>query len=313
MLKGFIDIIFTTDFFASTLRLAAPLLLAAMGGIVSERSGVLNMGLDGMMLMGAFFAFAGVYFTGNVWVGLLCAMLSGLFLGIIHAFSCVSLGLNQVVTAVAINIFSLGITSSLLRTFFGTTTNALRSAGFTPWEIPILSKIPILGPIFFKQTVLVYIAMILVPITHYVFFHTTWGLKIRAVGEHPRAADTMGVKVLTVRWLAVLYSSAMGGLAGAALSITGLNTFIDNMSAGRGFIAFACIILGKFSPWGVAIAAVFFGLADSLQLRIQAIGLPIPYQFPIMFPYILTLVVLFVSGVSISPKAWGSPYLQDEE
>lgn len=313
MLDSLYSLVFSTDFFASAIRLATPLLLAAMGGIVSERSGVLNLGLDGMMLTGAFFGFSGTYFTGNVWVGLICAILAAAVFGVIHAFSCVTLGLNQVVVAVAINILSLGVTSSLLRTFFGTTTNALRSTGFTPLVIPGLSSIPVLGPIFFKQTILVYIALIIVPLTYYVFYHTTWGLKIRAVGEHPRAADTMGVKVQAVRWLAVVYSSALAGLGGAALSITGLNTFIDNMSAGRGFIAFACIIFGKFNPWGAAGAALFFGLADSLQLRIQAVGLPIPYQFPIMFPYILTLIVLFLAGAGVSPKAWGTPYHPDEE
>ncbi len=313
MLENLLTIVFSTDFFASSIRLAAPLLLAAMGDVVSERSGVLNMGLDGMMLLGAFFGFVGAYFTGSVWLGVLCAMLSALILGIIHAFSCVTLGLHQVVTATGINMLALGLSSSLLRTFFGTSTNALRSVGFTPTKVPVLGDIPIIGKILFNQTILVYVALILVPLTYYVFFHTTWGLKIRAVGEHPRAAETMGVNVFKVRWIAVLYSSTMCGLAGAALSIAGLNTFIDNMSAGRGFIAFACIILGKFNPWGVAIGAVVFGLAEALQLRIQAVGLPIPYQFPIMFPYLLTLVVLFLSGVGLTPKAWGSPYLQDEE
>jgi ABC-type uncharacterized transport system permease subunit len=313
MLNQILHIVFTTDFFASSLRLATPLIIACMGGIVSERSGILNLGLEGMMLMGSFFGFAGAYFSHSAIIGLLCAILGAMIFGLIHSFCCVSLGLNQVVVAVAINILGLGLTSSLLRTMFGSTTNQLRSVGFKPIEIPILSQIPILGPIFFKQTILVYIALLLIPITWWVFYKTTWGLKIRAVGEYPKAAQTMGVKVGLVRYLCVLYCSVLAGVGGAALSIAGLNTFLDNMTAGRGFIAFAAIIFGKFNPFGAALGAILFGVADSLQLRIQALGIPIPYQIPLMFPYIITLVILFVVGAGAAPQNWGVPCDQDGE
>jgi len=313
MLDQILHVVLSTTFFESSLRLATPLILAVMGGILSERSGVLNLGMEGMMLMGAFFGFAGSYFTGSPWLGLLCAVIGAMILGFIHAFSCISLGLNQVVVAVAVNILGLGLTSSLLRTLFGASTSQLKSAGFKPWEIPFLSNIPVIGTIFFKQTVLVYIGLLLIPLTWWVFYKTTWGLKIRAVGEYPRAADTMGVNVTKVRYLCVLYSSIMGGLGGASLSIAGLNTFVDNITAGRGFIAFSAIIFGKFNPLGAAAGAFIFGIADSLQLNIQALGIKIPYQIPLMFPYILTLIVLFAVGAGSSPKNWGVPYNPDGE
>lgn len=313
MLNEILNVVFTTNFFESCLRLATPLILAVMGGILSERSGVLNLGMEGMMLMGAFFGFAGAYFFHNPWLGLLCAILGALILGLIHSFSCISLGLNQVVVAVAINILATGLTSSLLRTLFGASTSQLKSVGFQPWEIPLLSDIPVIGPIFFRQTVLVYLALLLVPITWWLFYKTTWGLKIRAVGEYPKAADTMGVNVTKVRYLCVLYSSILGGIGGAALSIAGLNTFIDGIVAGRGFIAFSAIIFGKFNPIGAAAGALVFGFADSLQLNIQALGIKIPYQLPLMFPYILTLIILFVVGSGSSPKNWGTPYNPDGE
>lgn len=313
MFNQILHVILTTDFWQSGLRLAAPLILATMGGIVSERSGVLNLGIEGMMLMGAFSGFTGAYFFQNPWIGLVCAMLGALIFGLIHSFCTISLGLNQIVVAVAINILALGLTSSLLGTLFGNTTNQLKSVGFKSFEIPLLSSIPILGPIVFNQTVLVYIGLLLVPLTWWVFYKTTWGLKIRAVGEYPGAANTMGVNVAIVRYLCVLYSSILAGMAGASLSITGLNTFINNISAGRGYIAFAAIIFGKFNPLGAAGGAILFGLADCLQLNIQALGIKIPYQIPLMFPYIVTLVVLFMVGAGGSPKSWGAPYNPDGE
>ncbi|QRN84954.1 ABC transporter permease [Clostridia bacterium] len=308
------SVIFTAEFLGNSLRFATPLILAAMGGVVNERTGVLNLGIDGMMLIGAFAAFAGSYFTGNPWMGVLIAVISCMLLGLLHAFTTITLVMNQVVVAVAINTFSMGLASSLLRTLFGTSTNALRSPGFSEIGWPqALKDLPFFGPVFFQQTIFVYIAILSVPVIWWVFYKTTWGLKIRAVGEYPKAAETMGVNVAKVRYLALLFAGAMGGLSGAALSITGLNTFIDNMTAGRGFIAFACIIFGRFHPLGAGLGALMFGLAQGLQLRIQTVGIPVAYQIPIMFPYILTLVLLVVMGSGAVPAAWGVPYYPDEE
>ncbi len=313
MIEQIIGVIFTTTFFESSLRLATPLILAAVGGIYCERSGVLNLAIEGMMLVGAFGGFTGAYFTGSPWIGLLCAILSAMVFGLVHAFCCVSLGLNQPVVAVALNILALGLTGALLRTLFGSSTSQLSSVGFKPIVIPVLSQIPIIGKIVFGQTLLTYVALILVPITWWIFYKTTWGLKIRAVGGYPKAADTMGVKVASVRYVCVLISAAVAGIAGASLSICGLNTFIDNITAGRGYISFASIIFGKFNPLGAALGAFFFGIADSLQLNIQALGIKMPYQIPLMLPYILTLVMLFLVGASTSPKSWGVPYNPDGE
>jgi ABC-type uncharacterized transport system permease subunit len=308
------SVIFTAEFLGNSLRFATPLILAAMGGVVNERTGVLNLGMDGMMLIGAFSAFAGSYFMGNAWMGVLIAVISCMLLGLLHAFCTVTLVMNQVVVAVAINTFSMGLASSLLRTLFGTSTNALRSPGFVniPWP-QALQDMPFFGPVLFQQTIFVYIAILSVPTIWWVFFKSTWGLSIRAVGEYPKAAETMGVSVAKVRYLALLFAGAMGGLAGAALSITGLNTFIDNMTAGRGFIAFACIIFGRFHPVGAGLGALMFGLAQGLQLRIQTVGIPIPYQIPIMFPYVITIVWLVAMGSGAVPAGWGTPYYPDEE
>ncbi len=313
MLNSLLQNIFTVEFFASSLRLAAPLILAVMGGIVSERTGVVNLSLEGFLLVGAFFGFLGSNLTGSPIIGLLFAMGAAVILGSLFAFSTVNLNLNQIVIAVVINMLAVGLTSTLFRTIFGTSTNQLTAPGFKPIFVPILSQIPIIGPIFFQQTIFVYIGLILLPITAWVINKTTIGLKIRASGEYPKAADTMGVPVSKVRFLSLMYSAAITGLGGASLSISGLNTFIDNMSAGRGFIAFSCIIFGKFRPAGAMFAAMLFGIFESTQLRIQAVGVPIPYQLPLMFPYILTLVMLIIMGASMAPQSWGVPYESDAE
>ncbi len=313
MLDELLKVITNVAFFESSLRLATPLLLACMGSILSERAGVLNLSVEGMMLVGAFSGFAGAFFSGNAWVGLLVAIFGAMIFGLIHAFCCISLGLNQVVVSVAINILALGITSTLLRTLFGSTTSRLKSVGFSPVEIPLLSDIPVLGSIIFKQTVLVYIGLAMIPVIWWIFYKTSWGLKIRAVGEYPKAAETMGVKVARVRYICVLCASALAGVAGASLTIAGLNTFVDNITAGRGFIAFSAIVFGKFNPLGAAAGALLFGVADAIQLNIQALGIQIPYQIPLMFPYIITLVILFVVGAGSSPKNWGVPYTDGDE
>ena len=302
------------EFLGHSLRFATPLMLAAMGAVVNERSGVLNLGLDGMMLVGAFAGFTGAYYTGNPWMGVLLAVVVCMLMAMVHAFASITLVLNQVIVAVAINIFSLGITSSLLRLLYGRRTEALRCPGFAPVNWPdFLVNIPYIGVIFFRQTMFTYIALLAVPFLWWVFFKTTWGLKLRAVGEYPKAAATMGVNVAKVRYLALLWAGGMAGLAGASLSITVLRTFIDDMTAGRGFIAFATVIFGRFHPIGAAFGALFFGMATGLQLRAQAIGLQIPYQLLIMFPYIITIVLLVSLGKGSVPANWGEPYYPNEE
>lgn len=311
MFDQILHVILSANFLQAGILSAIPLVLACMGGVIAERSGVLTMSLEGMMLMGAFSGFTGAYFSHNPWIGLLCAILGSFVFGMIHAFCCVSLGVNQVVVAVALNILGVGVTSSLFYIIFGNKTYQLRCAGFKTLPIPVLSKIPLLGPAFFQQTILGYIAFLLIPLTWWFLFKTTTGLKIRAVGEYPRAAETMGVDVLKLRFLCVLYASVLVGISGAAITITGLNTFIPQLTAGRGFIAFAAIIFGKYNPLGAAAGAFLFGFTDTLQLNIQALGINIPYQIPLMFPYIMTLIVLFMVGAGGAPKSSAVPYFPD--
>lgn len=304
-------ILATPAFYQSMFRLSSPLILACMGDVVAERSGVLNMALEGMMLAGAFFGFIGAYFSGNAWIGLLIAVLAAMLVALLHSFCCISLGLNQAVVAVAINILCAGLMGTLLRALFGNTTTNFKCPGLSAIAIPGLSQIPFIGESLFTQHILTYLGLLLIPITWFVFYKTTIGLKIRSVGENPKAASTMGIRVVPIRYACMLYSGALAGLAGATLSVCGMNIYVDNLVAGRGYIAFAAVIFGKFHPVGAALGALLFGFADTLQLNIQALGLNIPYQVMLMFPYAVTLVALLAMGAGASPKSWAIPYLPE--
>ena len=300
-------------FYQSVLRLATPLLLACMGGILAERSGTMNLAQEGLMLIGAFFGFVGSFYSGSPWVGLVLAMAMAILVGLIHAFCCVSLGLNQAVVAVALNITCTGIAGTLMRVFFGTTTSTLSCNGFSAVSIPVLSQIPVIGQIVFQQHILTYFGLLLIPIVWFLFYKTTMGLKIRSVGENPKASSTMGVKVLGVRYLSLIFSYLMAGLAGASLTICGLNTYTDNIVAGRGYIAFSAVVFGKFHPVGAALGALLFGFADTFQLNMQTAGVEIPYQIMLLFPYAITRIALLLMGAGASPKSWALPYYPDGE
>lgn len=222
-----------------------------------------------------------------------------------------TLAVNQVVVSLSVNILGLGVTGALLRTIFGTTTSQLQSARFLAVEIPLLSKIPVIG-VFFQQTVLTYIGIALVPVVYIIFFKTNWGLKIRAVGENPRAAETMGVNVSRIRYISIMWAAVFVAIGGAATTIGDIGYFTENITAGRGFIAFAAVILGRFNPIGTVITVLFFGMVDAFQLNLQATGFPIPYQFPLMLPYFLTLVAFLIAGSGVAPRAWGEPYIPEE-
>ncbi len=221
----------------------------------------------------------------------------------------VKIKINQIVSGVAINLLAVGLTSFFYRALFGITTVPITVKAFEPINIPILSNIPIICEIFFNQTVLVYISFLLLPISYYVFYKTSVGLSIRTVGEHPMAADTVGIPVNKVRTICVLVSGALAGLGGCFLSLGQFNMFVDNMVSGSGFIAVAAVIFGKWNPKGVLMASLIFGIADALQIRIQMSGLNIPYQFLLMFPYLLTVVaVTGIVGRTTSPNALGRAY-----
>ncbi|QGP91096.1 Branched-chain amino acid transport system / permease component [Neomoorella glycerini] len=308
-----LDIFTDADFYNAAIRLTTPLLLAAMGGLFSERAGVLNLGLEGMMLMGAFFGYLGAFYSHSVLIGLVVAALCGGLLALLHAYLSITVKVDQIVTAVGLNMLALGITSTFFRLIFGMDLKQLESPGMVPVNFGALSKIPFIGHIFFEQVPLVYLAVVLVLLVNYILYHTSWGLSIRAAGEHPKALDVAGIDVVKVRYLAVVLSGFLSGLGGAAITLSGINTFYDNITAGRGFIAFAAIVFGKWTAAGTAMATLLFGAGEALQLRLQAFNFQLPYQFFLMLPYALTLIVLiFFMGPAKGPAASGLPYIKDK-
>lgn len=310
---GFLTDPVTAGFLQATTRLAIPIMLAALGGMFAERAGVLNIGMEGMMLLGAFVGFTGAFLTGNLWFGVVAGMLAGAVLGLVLAFYTVRLTSNQVVVGIAINLLMVGATSYGFRAVFGTGTNAPRITPFPPIEIPVLSQIPVLGPLLFQQGILVYLALILVPITAVILSRMSVGTAITAVGEHPEAAETLGISVSRTRTLCLMVSGLLAGLGGAFLSLSATGLFLDNMTAGRGYIALAILLLGRRHPWGILLAAVLFGGADAFQLRSQNAGTGIPYQFLVMLPYLLTIVVLIgFAGKVRDPAALGQPFQRNK-
>ncbi len=303
--------------FASTIRAATPLMLAALGGIFSERSGIVNIALEGIMLIGAFFAMMISYLGAKIGLpplvsaaaGLMGAVVFGFLISMIHAVVSIRFQANQVVSGVAINILALGLTGFLLQFIFKTSGNSPSVPNLPAMPIPLLSKIPVLGDIFFNQSPIVYIALLAVPLSAFVLFRTPLGLRLRSVGEHPKAADTMGINVFKLRYLGVGLSGMLGGLGGAYLSIGQLNIFTEGMTNGRGYIALAAVIFGKWNPWGALGACLLFGLADAIQISLQNAGVNIPSDFLLMLPYILTIIALagFI-GRSKPPAAAGMPY-----
>ena len=275
----------------SAIRLSTPLLLAALGGLYSERSGVINIALEGLLLAGAFTAATVTFFTGNPWVGLLAAIAAGVFVALIHGVACIHFKADQVVSGTAINILFLGMPALLSGAFF-------QSTGATP-QLAQNQLIP-LAPIF--------AAFALVPVTAYVLNRTPFGLRLRAVGENPEAADTAGLNVARVRLAAVMISGALAAIGGAYLSIGQSSLFARNMSAGRGFIALAALIFGKWRPVQTMLACLLFGFAEAVSIQMQGVS-QVPVQFIQIVPYALTIVVLagFI-GQSRAPRALGIPY-----
>ncbi|MCQ1528339.1 ABC transporter permease [Lutispora saccharofermentans] len=285
--------------FASTIRSATPLIFPALGGTFSERSGVINIGLDGMMTVGAFSAVLVSYKTGSPLLGLLGAMIIGGLFGWLLAFLSIHFKANQVVVGTAINILAGSLTTFLLIEIWGKPGQTDSVSYFTPW-----------GPF----NMFTYLALILVAISYYVLYKTPFGLRIRAVGEHPRAADTLGVNVYIMRYICVIISGILAGIGGASLSIGSISLFKEGMVAGKGFIALAAMIFGKWHPIGAALACLFFGLADAIQTISMSFGLNVPKEFLFALPYLLTmLAVSGVVGKSIGPAADGIPYEKGEK
>lgn len=305
-----IEQILTASVFASTIRLATPYIFAAIGETFSQRSGVLNLGVDGIMLMGAFFGFYAVYATGSLLLGVLAALLIGLLLGLATAFISVTLKAEQGISGIGMYLFGLGMSELLFQRLIGTPRSV---AGFSRLNIPGLTDIPFFGQVFFNHNLLVYVAFALVPIAAFVLNRTTFGLMIRAVGQNPEAADAMGVNVARVRYTTVAIGGMLAGLAGASLSIALLNVFQQNLTGGLGFIAVALVYFGRWRPYGVLVGSLLFSFVNALQLQIGSIGLNIPSEFAVMAPYVITIIALiFASKRTEKPTALTKPFERGE-
>ncbi len=293
----------------SGIRLATPYLFASIGEMFGQRSGVYNLGVEGMMLMGAFAAFYATLTTGNPWLGLLAAIIVGAAMGLAMAVISVTFQAEQGISGIGVYLFGLGMSDLLFQRTLGTVETV---SGFRPVHIPVLSDLPVVGEIFFQQSIMVYLAYALVPVAWYILYRTTFGLKIRAVGENPAAADALGVSVNRVRYMTLIIGGMLAGVAGASLSIALLNVFQHNLTSGIGFIAVALVYFGGWKPYGVLFGALLFSMVNALQLWIQALSIPIPFdasEMLIMLPYVLTILVLvFSAGRMRKPSALGVPY-----
>lgn len=301
-------ILFIQTILSATWRLATPIIYASIGEVFTERSGVLNIGLEGFMLLGAFAGFAATFFTGNLALGILAAVLCGLIFGLLFALFTVTIKANQIVVGAAFNLIGLGLTGFLYRAWFVNKAQGVNA--FAPLNIPFLSDIPFLGPVLFRHNLLVYATVPIMLIAGFTLYKTAFGLAIRSVGEHPKAADTAGISVTSIRYAGVLIGTVLTSLGGAYLTLAHTNQFVEGITTGRGFIALAVVVFGRWSPKGAFGASLLFGLFYALQLRLQAMAnINIPYQFLQALPYAMTLITLvFLRGRAISPKALGIPY-----
>lgn len=293
-----------------TVLAALPLIFGSIGGVLSERTGVVNVAIEGQLLTGAFTgAFVGSV-TGSFWAGLIAASLGGILISLLLSVFAIRYVVDQVVIGIVLNTFAAGITAFLYEQVMRQNTQHYNSPPRLPeWDIPLLSKIPIIGPALFQGTILTYLAMILVAVVTIALYRTRWGLRTRAVGEHPKAADTLGVRVLGLRYTNVLLSGAVAGLGGAYFSMMSATSFTKNMTNGAGFIALAAMIFGRWQPIGALLASLFFGFAGALATTLGSIGTPIPSEFLNMLPYVATIfAVAGLVGRVRAPAADGKPY-----
>ena len=294
----------------TTLIMATPMLVAAMGTLFIERSGIINIGNEGFMIMGALMGVVGSYVSGSAFVGALVAMLSAGALGLVFAFFTITLRANQVVTGLAVNAIAAAVTSLLFRQIFGLSASVPRIETFETLPIPLLRDIPVLG-VLFEQTAVGYLAFLLVPLTTFVLRRTRLGLTVRSVGENPLCCDTLGIHVQRTRYLSVLYGSMMAGLGGAFVSMGQLSFFTVGMIAGRGYMTLAAIVFGNYTPWGIMLACVLFGAVSSLQYMLQATSSLIPYQLWVSFPYLFAVLALCLYRTrSKAPACSGQPFVR---
>jgi ABC-type uncharacterized transport system permease subunit len=314
-MNAFLHLSFLADLLAATIRTATPILLAANGEVLVERAGVLNLGVEASMLIGAFAGFAASFYTGSSALGILAAMAAGVLVSLVMAFFSVTLLANQIITGTVLDIFAIGATSFGFDVMAGVATASPQISVVPNWPLPLLQHLPVIGPVLFDQNLFAYAAILTAVTVGVVLYKTPWGLSVRACGEDHRAAAATGLDVVKTRYQVLLIGGALAGLAGASLTIGELGLFTQNISSGRGFIAIAAVVFGRWNPYLTIAAAAFFGFADALQLRLQTFGLGIPYQFLLMLPYALTILALMLSvgrrldvGTPAGPRELTVPY-----
>lgn len=312
---------FLVPLLATAFVLSIPVALAAVGECICQRTGVLNLGVEGMILMGALTAFLGAFYCESSWVGVLTGVAGGVALGVLMGVLCITIKAEQVVSGIVIVLLSLGLTSYLYGSLFHVGAMPPRIDGLSPLHIPLLSDMPVIGPILFRQTSLVYLSLAFIALLALMLERTSLGLSLKAVGEKPEAGDAAGLSVDGLRWLGLLISSAMAGLGGAVLIVAQLHLFADNITAGRGWIAIALVIFGRWKPLLVFAGALLFGVVDALQLKIQVaaggINSAVPFELFQALPYFVTLAVLVLSAIrarrNAQPSALGIPFLKGQE
>jgi len=304
-----IDVIFNINTFSAAIRISVPLVFAAIGGVFSERAGVINLGLEGMLLAGAFAGVLGSYLTGNPYLGVLLAMIVGALTAWLLGIFTLKFEANHVVCGVGLNILILGITTWLMQILWGSRGTSDNVTGLKEITIPGLVSVPVIGKLFGSHNILVYLMFFAVAFSWVVLYKTPFGLRLRMVGEHPKAADTLGIKIRKIQYSSLIYSGILCGLGGAYLSLGQLNWFSMNMSAGRGYMALAANIFGNWNPLGAFGASYLFAFTDAMQMRMQALNLPIPSEIIQMIPYVLTILVLAGAMIkSRGPAALGKHY-----
>ena len=293
--------------------LSVPIVFGALGGVIGERAGVVNIAIEGQLLAGAFSAAFVGSATGSPWVGLFAAVLSGVLVALVLGVFAITYKVNQVIVGVVLNVLVIGVTSFLYSQVLVPNAEKFNDTErFSRIAIPVLSKIPVIGPALFNQTIVIYLMYLTVPAVWFALMRTRWGLRVRAVGEHPSAADTVGIKVERTRYRALMIAGAIAGVGGGFYTVVSVSSFGKQMTAGAGFIALAAVIFGKWDPIRAALAALLFGFASNLEGALSIVGAPVPSQFMLMLPYVVTiLAVAGLVGRSRGPAAAGEPYIKE--
>jgi general nucleoside transport system permease protein len=304
---------FVVTWLTASLRLAGPVLLAALGETFAEQSGVLNIGIEGTILLGALTSFLAVYYSGMVWLGLLAAVLVGIAANIFLAWMYVTIRASQVVAGLVFNVLALGVASAVYRRALGNSAVPESIAMFQPLHFPLLSNIPVVGPVLFGQTILFYLTIALAFVANFVLFRTNFGLALRASGENPAAADSAGISVYRMRYAGTLISGAAAGMAGGYLVLAQVGLFRETIVSGQGFIALGIVIFGRWHPLKATVAAIVFGACDALQLSLQIFGTHVPPQLLLALPYIVTILAIsgLFGGKAVQPAALMAPYMKD--